>query len=62
MAMKFLERVQIPEQAVNIQVSCRAASSNVLPLRSLSMGPEVMLFDEPTSALDRNGSKSLMLW
>ncbi len=33
-AMKYLKRVRIPEQANNIRGSCRAASSSVSPSRA----------------------------
>jgi len=52
-AMRFLERVHIPEQADKwpIQLS-GGQQQRVAIARALCMNPEVMLFDEPTSALD----------
>ena len=52
-AMKFLERVKIPEQANKYpgQIS-GGQQQRVAIARALAMRPKVMLFDEPTSALD----------
>ena len=52
-AMKFLERVRIPDKADKYpgQIS-GGQQQRVAIARALSMNPKVMLFDEPTSALD----------
>ncbi|MBW2707474.1 MAG: amino acid ABC transporter ATP-binding protein, partial [Deltaproteobacteria bacterium] len=53
-AMGFLKRVRIPEQADKYpsQLSSGGQQQRVAIARALCMNPEVMLFDEPTSALD----------
>jgi ABC-type polar amino acid transport system ATPase subunit len=52
-AMQYLERVHIPEQANKwpIQLS-GGQQQRVAIARALCMKPQIMLFDEPTSALD----------
>ena len=52
-AMTYLERVRIPEQANKYpgQIS-GGQQQRVAIARALTMNPKVMLFDEPTSALD----------
>ncbi len=52
-AMKFLEKVKIPEQADKFPGQLSGGQQQRVAIaRALCMEPEIMLFDEPTSALD----------
>ena len=61
LAMEYLNRVQIPEQAKKYpgQIS-GGQQQRVAIARSLCMKPQIMLFDEPTSALDPEMIKEVL--
>jgi general L-amino acid transport system ATP-binding protein len=52
-ALGFLEKVHIPEQAEKFPGQLSGGQQQRVAIaRALSMNPKIMLFDEPTSALD----------
>jgi general L-amino acid transport system ATP-binding protein len=52
-AMRFLERVRIPEKAGSYPNQLSGGQQQRVAIaRALCMNPKIMLFDEPTSALD----------
>ena len=60
-AMKYLERVRIPEQAHKYPGQLSGGQQQRVAIaRALCMSPRIMLFDEPTSALDPEMVKEVL--
>lgn len=60
-AMKYLERVRIPEQAQKYPGQLSGGQQQRVAIaRALCMNPNIMLFDEPTSALDPEMIKEVL--
>ncbi|AOE83824.1 amino acid ABC transporter ATP-binding protein [Pseudomonas sp. TCU-HL1] len=60
-AMHFLERVRIPEQAKKFPGQLSGGQQQRVAIaRALCMKPKIMLFDEPTSALDPEMVKEVL--
>ncbi|MGE0338524.1 MAG: amino acid ABC transporter ATP-binding protein [Xanthobacteraceae bacterium] len=60
-AMEFLKRVRIPEQAGKYPAQLSGGQQQRVAIaRALCMNPKIMLFDEPTSALDPEMIKEVL--
>ncbi|MGH1542816.1 MAG: amino acid ABC transporter ATP-binding protein [Arenicella sp.] len=60
-AMQYLERVKIPQQAHKFPGQLSGGQQQRAAIaRSLCMSPKIMLFDEPTSALDPEMIKEVL--
>ncbi len=60
-AMQYLERVKIPEQALKYPGQLSGGQQQRVAIaRALCMRPRIMLFDEPTSALDPEMIKEVL--
>src|SRR6202167_2145983 len=61
LAMRYLERVKIPEQAHKYPARLSGGQQQGVAIaRALCMSPNIMLFDEPTSALDPEMVKEVL--
>ena len=61
LAMDYLERVKIPEQAQKFPGQLSGGQQQRVAIaRALCMKPKIMLFDEPTSALDPEMIKEVL--
>ncbi|MCX7348139.1 MAG: amino acid ABC transporter ATP-binding protein [Alphaproteobacteria bacterium] len=61
LAMRFLERVRIPEQSNKYPGQLSGGQQQRVAIaRALCMTPNIMLFDEPTSALDPEMVKEVL--
>jgi len=61
LAMRFLERVRIPEQAQKYPGQLSGGQQQRVAIaRALCMTPKIMLFDEPTSSLDPEMVKEVL--
>ncbi len=61
LAMEFLTRVRIPEQAKKFPGQLSGGQQQRVAIaRALCMRPKIMLFDEPTSALDPEMIKEVL--
>jgi general L-amino acid transport system ATP-binding protein len=61
LAMQYLERVKIPEQAGKYPAQLSGGQQQRVAIaRALCMNPRIMLFDEPTSALDPEMIKEVL--
>jgi general L-amino acid transport system ATP-binding protein len=61
LAMSYLERVKIPEQAKKYPGQLSGGQQQRVAIaRALCMRPKIMLFDEPTSALDPEMIKEVL--
>ncbi len=60
-AMKYLTRVRVPEQALKYPSQLSGGQQQRVAIaRALCMTPKIMLFDEPTSALDPEMVKEVL--
>lgn len=60
-AMRYLERVRIPDQAHKFPGQLSGGQQQRVAIaRALCMNPRIMLFDEPTSALDPEMVKEVL--
>ena len=61
LAMEYLHRVRIPEQAQKYPSQLSGGQQQRVAIaRALCMTPKIMLFDEPTSALDPEMVKEVL--